>query len=123
MTWANANAYCQSQYGTTLATVTSDADITEVMGLITTTSWIGLNDIDTDGYWVWESGYSCGGNCDALSWWTPGEPNGSGDNIDCCEMYTSGTFNDGNCAASKPFLCDESESSAHIVAMGNVDNP
>jgi len=110
MTWSNANAYCQSQYGTTLATVTSDADITEMLALSGSTShWIGLNDLDTEGYWVWESGYSCGGDCDTLSWWHSGEPNNSGGNQDCGVLWPSGTFDDGTCTGSLPFMCDESE--------------
>eukprot|EP01083_Nonionella_stella_P173061 595789_1 len=54
-----AQAACQSQYGTDLATIVSEADATEALRVANTISasffiWIGLNDLDTEGTYVFE---------------------------------------------------------------------
>ena len=62
-TWTAAESYCETTYGTTLATIIDDDDYTALEAVLTSNSvstgkdmWVGLNDIDSDGNWVWVDG-------------------------------------------------------------------
>ena len=61
ITWYAANAYCNSTYGTTLATIKDDTDANTVLAMKQSIGsnhvWVGLNDIVTEGEWEWISGY------------------------------------------------------------------
>ena len=57
MTWANAESYCQSRYGTNLATILSADDNAKVLSILGSEhGWIGLSDSATEGTWVWNDG-------------------------------------------------------------------
>merc|ERR1719211_132961 len=85
MNWNDANAYCASTYGTTLATITSDDDA-EALLAIKKDAWIGLNDLAQEGTWVWTSGHECDGNCANLDYWTGSGPSNSYNNEHCAKM-------------------------------------
>lgn len=55
-----------------LASVTSQAETDWIQSNTLDTMWIGLNDLDLDGNWTWDSG-------EVFDWtdWAPGEPNGN----------------------------------------------
>ena len=61
ISWSDANAYCASTYGTTLATIKTDIDANTVLSMKQSVGsvhvWVGLNDIGTEGDWEWISGY------------------------------------------------------------------
>ncbi|WP_404370425.1 C-type lectin domain-containing protein [Corallococcus coralloides] len=63
--------------------------------------WIGLNDIGTEGFFIWDGGFSSYLN------WYPGEPNNSG-NEDCIVDRYNGndTWNDAPCGNQYPFVCE-----------------
>jgi len=120
MHWADASQYCSDHFGSTLATFTNDDEALELRGLMDASSqstfWIGLNDIASEGTWVFESGYDCGGNCDSLKEWrqSSNEPNNSGGKEHCGHLFLLGTettfsMNDAVCAwgAGKAFICDD----------------
>ena len=61
MNYSTANTYCANTYGTQLATITNDDEATTIMNLTTAngaSAWVGLNDIDSEGTFLWDSGYS-----------------------------------------------------------------
>eukprot|EP01083_Nonionella_stella_P081734 225322_1 len=103
-----AQAACQSQYGTDLATIVSEADATEALRVANTISasffiWIGLNDIDTEGTYVFEDGTACDDFCPQI--WTTDEPNNYNGIEDCAWIRTrdagavakTDMVNDGRC--------------------------
>ena len=60
MTWEDGNDYCNSQYGTSLATITNDDDAQTLLDLFEQNGdyWIGLYDYTEDNTgWAWVSGY------------------------------------------------------------------
>jgi len=63
--------------------------------------WIGLGDAADEGVWKWTSGAPL-----TYEAWRSGEPNDFQDE-DCVELYLDGwTWNDFDCSAAKPFLCE-----------------
>jgi hypothetical protein len=108
--WNEANQYCMAYYGTQLATVTSSADNTELVGVVPNypnSRWIGLNDIKTEGHYEWASGSTV-----LYTNWNIGEPNNafianSVSGEDCVELAgLSSNWNDNDCANQFTFLCD-----------------
>ena len=60
MSWSDGMDYCQSRYGTSLATLRSDTDAETVLDLFEDNGnyWIGLYDYTADNNgWEWASGY------------------------------------------------------------------
>ena len=60
MAWEDGNDYCNSQYGTSLATITNDVDAQTLLDLFEQNGdyWIGLYDYTGDNTgWAWVSGY------------------------------------------------------------------
>ncbi|EDL21951.1 low affinity immunoglobulin epsilon Fc receptor isoform E [Mus musculus] len=55
-------------------------------------SWIGLQDLNMEGEFVWSDGSPVG-----YSNWNPGEPNNGGQGEDCVMMRGSGQWNDAFC--------------------------
>jgi len=107
--WNDANNYCISAHGTSLATITNDDDANEINGMISGSTWIGLNDISSEGTWVWASGYACpGGTCNAdnFNYWGGGQPDNYNQNEHCAVFRTWGDLNDAGCGSSIPFICD-----------------
>jgi hypothetical protein len=65
--------------------------------------WIGLNDIGSEGFFVWDGGFSSYTN------WYSGEPNNNEGNEDCVtERYLGGQWqwNDLPCSQRLPFICE-----------------
>ncbi|MFT5685135.1 MAG: hypothetical protein ACI8RZ_006084 [Myxococcota bacterium] len=104
-TWADAQAECASYDYHLLAiedaTEDSWADTTADT-YSTSKWWMGLNDISSEGTWVWDGGSSSYTN------WASGEPNNSGSNEDCGQLnrYTDGTWNDEPCSSAFYYICE-----------------
>ena len=121
MNFANAKiqAIALGGYLTTINTKAENTFLTtEFYGTYGTAIWIGANDIETEGTWIWDNGTTSGDNgltdtiCNAPSgdcqpsnatWadgsrkWNNGEPNNAG-NEDCANITRSdGTWNDLRC--------------------------
>ena len=104
MTWSAAQTHCAT-LGSLLAAIHSrqENDFVRTLG-ITKGTWLGGNDIVSDGTWLWEDGKAWGG---FTSWYSrDGEPNG-GVNEQCLEMRldATGNWNDASCSRTKPHVC------------------
>ena len=94
LTWFDAQARCEKE-GSHLASVHS-GDENQFLGTFQDSSgwWIGGNDLDTEGTWVWTDG---------TEWdyqnWSPGQPSTSYSNSDehCLEFWASTFWNDVPC--------------------------
>jgi hypothetical protein len=105
VSWASAAGACAS-FGAHLA-VTDDAADAAAVGAIGrdwlgSAAWIGLNDLESEGTWVWEDG-----TAPAYTQWWSGEPNDSGGE-DCAGTGFGdwGWWNDYNCGSGLPFICE-----------------
>ena len=109
MNWTSANSYCETTYGTMLATITSSDEDVEARaaatnaGISETSSiWIGFNDMVTEDTWVWIDGTLN----TTYAPWNTNEPNDSGD---CGQQYgtdKSNLWDDTGCKNTKPFVCN-----------------
>lgn len=104
-TWSLASGACAA-FGQHLA-VAADAEDDLLIGTIgrdyfAAAAWIGLNDVGTEGLWLWEDG-----SAPAYTQWWSGEPNDSGGE-DCAGIGFGdwGWWNDYNCGSSLPFICE-----------------
>ena len=97
ISWTDARLECVSS-GYDLATVTSSEENTLLYSLATsgTSCWIGLNDIDVEGIFVWADGSSS-----SYRSWSSGQPNNVDDNQDCVEMYNNQYWNDDGCTVNQ----------------------
>jgi hypothetical protein len=103
--WVTASEACGA-LGAHLA-VTDDAADAATVGAIGrdwlgSAAWIGLNDRESEGTWVWEDG-----SLPAYTQWWSGEPNDSGGE-DCAGTGFGdwGWWNDYACASALPFVCE-----------------
>ncbi len=112
--WTDASAYC-AMYGYELVTIDDAGEQTWVASEAQSytsdkTWWIGANDRDTEGSFVWVgSGFGI-----SYENWNDGEPNDSGSGEDCVEMQagtdsasgTPGGWNDYDCTNGQRFICE-----------------
>ena len=99
--WSNAQNFCRWSGGD-LVTIDDAAENGFVVSMISSNSWIGANDIATEGVWTWSDGTPW-----SYSNWSSGEPNNS-KNEDCAELYPAGTWNDKSCGNYLNFVCERS---------------
>ncbi|MES2645054.1 MAG: MopE-related protein [Myxococcota bacterium] len=104
-TWADAADACAG-FGTHLAVVADGPDNAALAAIardrIGSSAWIGLNDLTTEGTWLWEDG-----TAPAFTQWYSGEPNDSGGE-DCAGTGFGdwGSWNDYSCTGTLPFICE-----------------
>jgi hypothetical protein len=105
-TWADAQATCWAvDYH--LLTIDDAVEDLWIDGLVDSYStekwWMGFNDIDSEGSWVWEDGTAVG-----YTNWAAGEPNDSGGE-DCGQLnryHPDTTWNDEPCTSSFRYVCE-----------------
>ena len=109
MTWQDAQSYCQTNYHTSLATLMTSEQITNarsaatVAGIGTSESfWCGFNDINNEGTWEWQDSTPTNGYDN----WSTNEPNNSGGNQNCAQVYSNGEWDDDYCANTRYFVCN-----------------
>ncbi|MCB9234639.1 MAG: HYR domain-containing protein [Bacteroidia bacterium] len=99
LTWNDARTFCVANGGD-LVSIGSAGENAFVTSGITGSTWIGYNDIVTEGNWVWSNG-----DISTYTNWNAGEPNNSG-NEDGGEILTSGLWNDNKTTAIRPFVME-----------------
>ncbi|XP_070547771.1 C-type lectin lectoxin-Thr1-like [Ptychodera flava] len=102
-TWSQAKQQCRN-YGATLVTISDRAENKYLSDFIDGRFgkvWIGLNDRQAEGCWVWDSGKSS-----SYRNWYVGEPNG-GRSENCVAMrsHRQGRWNDESCYNRRGFIC------------------
>ncbi|MHC5111405.1 MAG: lectin-like protein [Planctomycetota bacterium] len=89
--WVAAEKYAVS-LGGHLATINDEAENNFLFAeLGASEPWIGLNDRDNEGTFVWSSGEPV-----EFTDWSPGEPNDSNGNEDAVRFFSTGQWNDLN---------------------------
>lgn len=103
MTGSQAQAFAQT-HGANLVSIQSMEENQCVLSALnnigqTGTIWIGFNDEAVEGQFVWYDQSPVG-----FTNWAPGEPNNSGGNEDCVQIYpggaSPGTWNDLSCTSA-----------------------
>eukprot|EP01083_Nonionella_stella_P147779 466816_1 len=107
--WFTAESFCETKYGTTLASVHSAADNTEISNLCVNSAenacYIGLTDQTVESTFVWNDG----SNYDYVaSLFETGNTDHGGYDEDCVIVFTDGTWHDTPCHTSHPysFICN-----------------
>ena len=97
--WQTARDKCLA-WGGDLATVTSLEEYNLMYSLNTAYAncWIGLNDLETEGTWVWVDGSNS-----TYRHWAPGQPEGPAVNQDCGCLWSSRKIED--CVCSETYYC------------------
>ena len=104
----DAESYCNSTYGTNLASIHSEEEHSISYSLINSRNgWIGLNDRETDGTYIWNDGSPFD-----YDNWHPGEPNNGGSLQGCVALWNDndGEWEDWWCTTESAvycFLCNE----------------
>eukprot|EP01084_Bolivina_argentea_P023253 43366_1 len=101
MSFDQAEAFCNSRYGTHLASILNANEQIETSNLCKGQCWIGLSDTDQEGTFKWIDGSPF-----SYSDWDPNEPNNHGGNEDCADINLSHHWNDVPCTLSLNFLCN-----------------
>eukprot|EP00484_Ammonia_sp_Unknown_P017445 CAMPEP_0197036650 /NCGR_PEP_ID=MMETSP1384-20130603/14099_1 /TAXON_ID=29189 /ORGANISM="Ammonia sp." /LENGTH=686 /DNA_ID=CAMNT_0042466847 /DNA_START=638 /DNA_END=2698 /DNA_ORIENTATION=- len=114
LNWTDALSFCREIVGTDLASMHSEDDYQDVKALcqLNGRCRIGLNDIVTEGTFVWSDGSSLdfGHNTSGGVYpWFPGEPNNSGGREDTGELLANGwkwPWNDMPIDVERRFVCN-----------------
>ncbi|XP_061159844.1 uncharacterized protein LOC133170731 [Syngnathus typhle] len=106
-TWSLAETDCVSRGGH-LTSVLDQREGKWLMDRVTNAmknarTWIGLRRETSGRRWQWADGTFF-----SSSFWDRGEPNDSGGQEDCVEMYPSGTWNDVPCSIDQAYVCKRS---------------
>ena len=99
--YADARQICLD-LGADLASIESVKENDAVASLAGVEAWIGLDDREEEGRFVWVDG-----NTSTFTNWFGAEPNDSGDGEDCAgiNFVESGGWNDYRCGTTMPFVC------------------
>ena len=122
LNWFQAQEYCQDNYGTNLATVTTRRDFELAVNIMNESgdpyvpTWIGLNDINKEGVWRWASNSPCDSTANitkCVTYWKAGEPNNWPQDEDCADIIVDSSTDiphagDGPCISYQrtQWLCD-----------------
>ena len=107
-TWYEAQEYCRSRNGD-LASARNKEDVilmTDITGW--TESWIGLNDLNRETMDLYRNSWRWSTHTKSRSGYmnfAPGEPNYANENEECVDIWSDGTWTDGECYSSLNFVC------------------
>ena len=96
--WQEAGQFC-SEKGGDLVKIGSQEESTFITDKLGQDFWLGANDKETEGSWLWTDGTP-------VSWtnWNSGEPDGE-EKANCARMRPDGKWSDSMCSKRRPFLC------------------
>ncbi|XP_070563250.1 protein jagged-1-like [Ptychodera flava] len=100
-TWQNSRSACQNEADySELASIHSSGEDDWISSRIGVFTWIGLNDIDVEGQFVWSDGTDV-----VFTNWAPGEPDDGGfiGGEDCVEKLA--TWFDSRCGQTRRYVC------------------
>ncbi|XP_069468592.1 C-type lectin mannose-binding isoform-like [Ambystoma mexicanum] len=104
-TFASAEMYCRGRIrGGRLASVHSSRDNARVSLLLrgrAPRAWLGGLHLHQGKIFIWSDGSTYN-----FQNWAPGEPNNSGGQEFCIEMYANGQWNDLACQHKQSFICE-----------------
>ncbi|XP_068932327.1 C-type mannose receptor 2 isoform X1 [Petaurus breviceps papuanus] len=103
LSWREAWASCEQQ-GADLLSITEIHEQTYINGLLTgysSTLWIGLNDLDTNGGWQW----SDNSPLKYLNWESDQPDNPSEENCGVIRTESSGGWQNRDCNIALPYVC------------------
>ncbi|XP_067217607.1 CD209 antigen-like protein C isoform X1 [Chanodichthys erythropterus] len=111
-TWFESRDSCVAS-GAHLVTINNKEVQDFLASKIDQTSWIGLNDLDTEGHWVWMNGQTLTET--QLEFWFvkdsgEREPDNSGEEDCACMGYESYFLNswfDASCNSKKKYICEK----------------
>ncbi|XP_067267058.1 lectin BRA-3-like [Chanodichthys erythropterus] len=112
LNWSISRDVCVSK-GADLVTITSQSEQDFLVSKFNVSHWIGLNDLDTEGHWVWVNGQTLK-DTGVQFWFTgdPKQPNNnrnkdlSGEN--CAYLgKINGSWYDTSCNTQKTFICEK----------------
>jgi len=126
--WAGARAACAASGGD-LIIIESAAENAVAAAICDAHTWIGANDLVTEGAWAWHDGTelgTCSGSApSSCTWissvfqaWDNDSPNNSGDNEDCAVILqhglsgwidADGSWDDRYCESVFPYLCESAQ--------------
>uniref|UniRef100_A0A3P8RUE1 C-type lectin domain-containing protein n=1 Tax=Amphiprion percula TaxID=161767 RepID=A0A3P8RUE1_AMPPE len=100
--WTNGREDCKRQ-GADLVVINSAEEQTFLSMFAKKQTWIGLNDIQTEGTWMWVDGTPL-----TLSYWDTDEPNNGGEE-DCAQIRTAHNtlWDDVPCTSSLQWICEK----------------
>jgi len=105
--WSSGSDYCQG-IGGSYVDITSMDEFNYVKSLLSESTWIGLNDLDKEGTFVWQSGAAT-----SFINFVKGEPNNGSwysGSEDCVEMTKDNDYkwNDEGCGSTRRYACERS---------------
>ena len=105
-TWDKAMEFCQNNNGSLLE-IDIDVEVQFILDIPTAANrfWLGANDRSEEGQFTWQSSK----RPVLPHLWYKNEPNNSGNNEDCVEIYKhhEGKLNDNACSRTLNFVCEK----------------
>jgi len=84
-----------------------DKNIVNIVNNIEAYPWVGLKKDGIDGQWAWRNSSSSSSSSVAYTNWQVHQPNGDGDCARISYTPDGGTWYDGPCTESRPFVCEK----------------
>nr|XP_015217385.1 PREDICTED: macrophage mannose receptor 1-like [Lepisosteus oculatus] len=102
--WGEAQKHCRDENGD-LASFQNQETLSFLTAHMSSSSWVGLNNLNSDNHFVWSDGTPA-----TFIPWGPGQPDNWHNNEHCGQMlgpeaFTPGYMNDLNCASGYSFIC------------------